>query len=189
MPCTINRAKPSDYRDIVSIYSLANETLTLDARLSDTAQEALLASLEEEIESEHVFIVREDYKAVAFAIVERNLEDAFFPSTRSFSKANELLDAIDHTGENVMAIRAIYVAANHQRKKIGTDLLRSLFGRYKDSSWLLWNIEKNVGTTRFFLENGFVILEQDFHVELEEKPLLVLCRKYRPTGLCREAFW
>ena len=189
MSRTIVRAKESDYRDLVSIYSLTNEAMDPKSRLSEESQERLLSTLGEAIENDRAFIVKDGSQAIAFALVSHTIDDVFFPDSHSFSKANALLDAIDHTGENVMVLQALYVLPNKQRHNVGGELLLSLVGRYKDSSWLTWNVEGNLPATSFLLRHSFVILDRDFSVEAETKPLLVLCRKYRPTGLCREAFW
>lgn len=189
MALSLRKATPSDYRETVAVLSEAMETLSKEAALSEADRDRFFASVPALLEDGLVYLAIENYRPVGVATVSYSVEDAFFPQSRSFRKSNDLLDAIDHSGEPLLVLTGIYVVGKRQNQKIGTDILHLLIGRYPNSTWILWNREANVKATRFFLRNSFLALNEKVDVECDSLPAVVLYRKYRPSGLCREAFW
>ncbi|MBO6284821.1 MAG: GNAT family N-acetyltransferase [Bacilli bacterium] len=185
---TINKATPDDYREIVSCFSTAVETIE-DEKERAEVSETLLPELLSEINEGHVYIAKMRNKGLGFALISHSVEDSFFPQTHSFTKATNILDSIDYKGENVMVLRAIFVNSMHQRKGNGTEIIKSLFGRYPKSTWLCFASQENKAAAKFLKANGFLSLGLDGSIEASKCPCIVYGKKYRPSGLCREAFW
>lgn len=179
----ITLARMADYQDLVSLFALSYS----DAPSSRPSY--ILDQLAESIEAGRVYLLRQDRIARGFILISHDIERVFFPDTESFSKMNNLLDDIGHKGERVCIIESIHVDARMKRKGIATTLAKSMYARYKDATWLALVETGNVVARAFFGHLGFHSIDSDVPIERHQGNACVYVKNYRPTGLCREAFW
>ena len=183
----IEKAKSSYYRDVVSIYALSYEDVPEALRPSEIQRQETLDRINEDIDNGGLFLLISDYRPLAYAVVSDDLVGTFFPKSHSFSSASALADKMGQEEERLCVLRDIHVPVTSKRKGIAYDLLQSILGRYPHTSWILWVNENNVPALRLFEKCGFSSLGvQDIE---QEGRSIVLYKKYRPSGLCREARW
>lgn len=182
-------AQQEDYQGIVSCLSTSMESLDELASWEEERVDALISSLQEDIESHRAYVLKQRHDVFGFLIVSRDIEGEFFPRSHSYSKTSDLLEELGHRGEDVFVIKALFVDAAHQSEGIGQELLRSLFARFKEASFLLYVEEGNKKGRDFFAHHGFFACGHEESLERGPKPKKIYGKRYRPTGLCREARW
>ncbi|MBR1846673.1 MAG: GNAT family N-acetyltransferase [Bacilli bacterium] len=186
---TIVVAKESDYAGVVSCFSSALETQEEGAKIEEERRNWILDGLLEEIRSGSVYVMKSRRGVIGFATVSHSMEDEFFPLSHRYSKSNVILEEMGYRGEPLTIIKALFIEAAHQRKGLGDEFLHSLFARYKNSSFALYLEEGNVEAKQFFLNHGFFPCGHGETIERGKGPKLILAKRYRPMGLCREPRW
>ena len=186
---SIHIATQEDYREIVSCFASSSEALPADSRLEEERADNLLQRLSEDIEDHHVLVIRQRKTVLGFAIIAHSLEDEFFPKTHSYRKSSDILEDAGHRGEPLLILRALFVLPAYQKQGLGAELLKSLFATHKGASWLLIVEENNQSAVTFFKAHGFFPCGDPDGLEWGEKKKMILAKRYRPAGLCREAYW
>lgn len=186
---SIHLAAQEDYREIVSCFVSSSDALPANSRMEDERTDDLLQRLSEDIEEHRVLVVKSRKTVLAFAIIAHSLEDEFFPKTHSYRKSSDILEDAGHRGEPLLILRALFVLPVYQRQGLGAELLKSLFATHKGTTWLLFVEEENQAAMTFFKDHGFFPCGNPDGLEWGEKKKTILAKRFRPTGLCREAYW
>ena len=186
---TIVVATQQDYGEIISCLASSLETLDEYASLDEYRRHLLVDHLEELIEEHQVYVLKQGRNVLGFAVIGHSLEDEFFPQTHSYSKSEDLLEEIGYRGEPLLILRYFFVGGFYQNRGHGGELIKSLFARYKDATWFLYIEEGNRRATKFFQSHGFFPCGDPKKLEHEDAPKLILAKKYRPSGLCRESIF
>lgn len=187
MSVGIYRAKNSDYGEIISLYSASIEAMPEDKRPNKEEQAAFFSLLEKEPAGEAIYVAKERNKILGFIHISHSVSSSLFPKTNSYAKTDDLLYALSFGMEEVLSLKGVYIEPRHQNNGLGSELLKSVFARYKEASWIT-ALDEGSEATHFFLHRGFSFYGP-IETELPGKPKDILYRKYRPSGLCREAFW
>lgn len=182
----VSKIKPTDFGELASVYSSALESLPTFFRPAEDERNQYLQTLQEDVIG---YAAKRKRAIEGFATVSRDLRDAFFPDSHSFRKEQDLLDRIAYNGEPTVVLTGIYVDVAVQRSGIGKELFRSLMSYYPKSTWLLLCPADNQKACSFFLHLGFEDLGVDSSIEGTGKGKHLFVKKYRPKGLCREAYW
>ena len=186
---SIHLATMEDYREVVSCFASSSEAIPANSRMEEERADDLLQRLSEDIKDHHVLVIKLRKTVLGFAIIARSMEDEFFPKTRSYRKTSDILEDAGHRGEPLLILRALFVLPAYQRQGLGDELLKSLFATYKGATWLLFLEEENQSAMAFFKAHGFFPCGNPGGLEWGEKKKAILAKRYRPTGLCREAYW
>lgn len=140
-------------------------------------------------EESALFALKEAKRVYAGAIISHDVAASFFTKTNSQRKADDLLDRFSWNGEPLIVIRLLFVDPGLQRKGFGSMLLKDLYARYKDASFLLSVEKENESALRFFLKMGFINLGECLFEYPVAEQRYFLVKPFSPQGLCREAHW
>ena len=182
-------AKPSDYPGIVSAFSTSTAGQGEYERYDPLRQEALLSGLSEAIEDQQIYAMKNGSRVLGFAWIGHIVEEELFPKTQSYSKTEDVLEAIGYHGEPTMVLRGIFIDKKEQGHKYGNELFHSLLSRYKGATWIAAIEEGNRGGIHFLEHLGFLPCPIPVDCECGDTPKRVYAKTFRPSGLCREARW
>lgn len=188
MSLGIFRSNENDYGEIISLYSTAIESVPIYFKPSEKETAVFLHDMENISGSDAVYVMKERGRVIAFLWISYDVSGSLFASSHSYSKTNDLFYDAGFGDENVLFLKAIYVDPKRQNHGLGSELLQSALARYKGSSWILALNPGNPHLEGFFLHRGFSKLGERT-TELPDERKTILYRKYRPSGLCREANW
>ena len=181
------KAKATHFQGIVSALSTSMESLPSSIN-KEAYSNAVLGLLQQEIEDGHVYVCMHHYRVAGFVIVSTSIEDSLYPKSR-YSKSADLLDEIGFLGENTMVLRWIFVDYALQRNGIGTEIFQSLNSFFPKSTWFFASDKANESVAKYIASLGFVSLGERNDLECASGPMNLFYKKYRPSGLCREALW
>ncbi len=153
--------------------------------LIDSSEEARLSSWENQlpslIEEGDIFMAKEGGRILSVGKMSHSV-NAFLGENAYRGEAEDLLESLGYRGEMISIIDFLLVDPSFQRKGIGTSFLTYWQSIHPKSLWLCQCDQTNGEAIAFFKKNGFI--------QIKEKGSLVLLGKpYRPTGICREAWW
>ena len=106
-----------------------------------------------------------------------------FPRSHSFAKSEAVLEGFTYAGERIVYIDFLFVDPSFRRKGRGKGLLKTVFSRYEEASFLLLLQEDE--PKEFFLSLGFRPLLGDYGVETLPGAALYV-RPYSKTGICSD---
>ncbi|MBE6126725.1 MAG: GNAT family N-acetyltransferase [Erysipelotrichaceae bacterium] len=184
MAIRIENAKESDYGEILSLYASALES----TKKNPTSTDPFLSILEKGLGEETVYVARENRKILGFVRISREATESLYPESKSYGKTMNLLDDLNIGLEEVIVVKGVYVDPLRQNQGVGTELLRSLYARFKEASFLLLLSPEQKRLRSFFSHRGFAYA-CPFTLEGDPNEKDLLLRKYKPSGLCREAKW
>ena len=148
-----------------------------------------MAELEEDIEDRCVYLLKQGNKLLGVASVKHDLSETLFAKTRSFRKGDALLSEIGYRGEPLSILTRFKVAPSARGKEEERDLLRSLFAKYKGSTWILAIPQNDMHALSFFFDSGFKNL--GIYSDLEGKYLgfNLLYKAFKKEGLCSDPWF
>ena len=186
---TLLPATESNFGELASLYSSSIEALPRSCFPDEKERDAFLSSLPKAIDDGRVYCLKERGKALSFYVVSHSVEDYFYPQSHSYAKSSDLLESFDYQGERIVVLETLNVDYLHQGNGIGTETLKAMVGRYPKCSFLTCCKEENRPGIRLLLKVGFAALPHDYGMEIEGGKHVIFVKKYRPSGLCREAKW
>ena len=140
--------------------------------------------LEEEIESRCLYLLKQGNKLLGVACVKHDLSETLFAKTRSFRKGDILLNDIGYRGEPLAVLTRFAIASPIRGKEEERDFLKSLFAKYKGSTWIFPSPQNDMHVLSFFKDFGFRSLGQYSELEGKFVGFNLLYKIYKKEGLC-----
>lgn len=142
------------------------------------------------LENGSLYVVKEGTRVIGTAAISHDVVSSFFPKTRSQRKAGDLLEDGGVGEEMVTVIETFFIDPAYMRKRIGSELLRSLEEKYRPSTFMLLSEKENSGALSFFKVKGYDCLPGNFGIEKEgSENGIILIKRYKRDGLCRGFSW
>ena len=182
-------ASAQDYGGIVAIYSSSIESLPASCYPGEASRDRFLSGLGESIEAKRLWLGKSRKGYVSFAIVSHGVGDYFYPRSHSYAKSADLLEGFGYAEEGITIVEALHVDYAKQRRHNGLETLKAICGRYPKHTILAAIKEDNRAAKGLFQRCGFLPLSGDYGIELPGGPYLIYVKKYKKSGLCREANW
>jgi len=177
----LKKAISADYGGIASLLG----TLAEMGRVSREEVNRCLESLPAWLEGGSVYCGKQGRNVTAFATIFHTLQEPYFPKGLSYREESELLEQSNVGSDEIVVIP--YCLSLKQNGSEGEEgLLQAILGRYPHHSFLSLLPQDEEARIQTFRSCGF---EYRGEVKIGKETRGLYCRKYRPSGLCREAYW
>lgn len=157
-------------------------------RIEDGLERAGLASFQtfysRPIDLDHVYVYSSSRRDLGMFEIGSSLDDCF-PAGKAFKNSESIFERIAYKGERIILIKFLGIDPAYEGQGYGRNLLASIHNQFKETSFFVYLPKFYQRAVSFFRLSGYYPVSQDG--ELAKEDMVLLCRPYQPSGLCREA--
>lgn len=135
-------------------------------------------------ELDHVYVYSSSRRDLGMFEIGSSLDDCF-PESRAFQNSENVLERIAYKGERIVLIKFLAIDPAFEGKGYGRNLLASIHSHFRQTSFFVYLPVQYKRAVRFFQQAGYHPVSQEGELALFD--MILLCRPYQPSGLCREA--
>ncbi len=183
----ITKASPNDLPSLGKCFRRAEGDLEMNGFPSLSLSYPGEGDFPRLVREDQIILLKEGTRVMGAAVVSSILDEALFPKTHDQKATTELLDSVSFRGEGIKVLRLCFLDPMWIGKGVAKEFIRSILFRYPETSWFAMVQKENTRAFSFMKKMGFI--PTLFSLREFEEDLVLFVKPYRPSGLCRAAFW